>query len=47
MTSAIPKIKIYSEKFYFSLDTAGAELYTFVNCSIYVADFDVRIEKGE
>lgn len=31
----------------FSLDTAGAELYTFVNCNIYVADIDVRIEKGE
>jgi len=35
------------EKIHFSLDTAGAELYTFVNCNIYVADIDVRIEKGE
>ena len=24
----------------------GGEIYTFVNCSIYVADFDVDIEQG-
>jgi hypothetical protein len=47
MTSAIPSRKISVEKFHFSLDTHGEEIYTFVNCSIYVADFDVDIEKGE
>jgi hypothetical protein len=47
MTSAIPSIEISAEKFHFFLDTHGGEIYTFVNCSIYVADFDVDIEKGE
>lgn len=47
MTRAIPREKISREKFNFFLDTPGAELYTFVNCNIHVADFDVSIEKGE
>jgi hypothetical protein len=46
MTSAIPSRKISSEFFHFFLDTHVAENYTFVNCSIYVADFDVDIEQG-
>jgi hypothetical protein len=47
MTSAIPPSELSIEIFHFFLDTHGAEIYTFVNCSIYVADFDVDIEKGE
>jgi hypothetical protein len=46
MTSAIPSNKISFEFFHFFLDTHDAENYTFVNCSIYVADFDVDIEQG-
>jgi hypothetical protein len=46
MTCAIPSREISIEKFHFFLDTHGAEIYTFVNCSIYVADFDVDIEQG-
>ena len=45
--SAIRKFARYYEKCNFSLDTVSEELYTFVNCNIYVADFDVHIEKGE
>jgi hypothetical protein len=46
-TDAKPKKKISREIFHFFLDTHGGEIYTLVNCSIYVADFDVNIEKGE
>jgi hypothetical protein len=47
VTRANPNDQFFCENFNFFLDTPCVELYTFVNCSIHVADFDVDIEKGE